>query len=193
VHLKEEELVMFSKIESASIRMTNLIEDLIQYSQVTGHLLQKETVDLNQNIKQVIDDLELIIAQKNALIQIQPLPTVKGYDRQLQQLFQNLLSNALKYSKADVVPEITITSGSINEGGKSYHVIEVKDNGIGFDQKYANRIFEIFTRLHNKNEYTGNGIGLSIVKKIIENHGGRISVESKPGEGSAFKVYLPFE
>lgn len=119
------------------------------------------------------------------------LPLVKGYPRQLQQMFQNLISNAIKYSKADVPPRIEIAAKQVTESGKPCHLIEVKDNGIGFDSEYADKIFQMFTRLHSKNEYSGTGVGLSIVKKEVENHNGFIAVESTVGKGSVFKIYLP--
>jgi signal transduction histidine kinase len=116
---------------------------------------------------------------------------IQGYRRQIQQLFQNLLSNALKYSKADVPPQILITAGHSERGGKLYHTIKVSDNGIGFEPEYADKIFQMFTRLHGKAEYSGTGVGLSIVKKVVENHDGFIEVENEPGEGSTFEIYLP--
>jgi signal transduction histidine kinase len=125
---------------------------------------------------------------------------VKGYRRQLQQLFQNLIGNALKYNKPGVAPHITIRASivpreerSMAETGSSikYHVIEVSDNGIGFDPAESERIFQMFQRLHGNAEYRGTGIGLSIVKKVAENHNGKIEAEGRPGEGATFKVYLP--
>jgi len=116
---------------------------------------------------------------------------VKGYRRQLQQVFQNLLTNALKYSKADVPPQITITAEESERNGRRYHAIKIIDNGIGFEPQYADKIFQMFTRLHGKAEYSGTGVGLSIVKKVVENHNGFIEVESEPGKGSTFEIYLP--
>jgi signal transduction histidine kinase len=109
----------------------------------------------------------------------------------LQQLLQNLISNAVKYSKDDVPPEIRITSDQSQRHGRLYHSIKISDNGIGFEPEYADKIFQMFTRLHGNAEYSGTGVGLSIVKKVVENHDGLIEVESNPGEGSTFKVYLP--
>ena len=141
----------------------------------------------------MLDDLELEIEQKRATVRIHDLPVVKGYGRQLQQLFQNLISNSLKYSKSNVPPEILIASDKKVEDGTDYVVIEVKDNGIGFDPKFKDEIFQMFTRLHGKSEYNGNGIGLSIVQKIVKNHRGKVVTDSKIGSGSTFKVYLPVE
>jgi len=171
--------------------MGNLIDDLLLYSHVSQRPHEMEWVDLNEKVQRVLDDLELDVQQKGAIISVDKLPVVKGYRRQLQQLFQNLISNALKYSKKDVPPRIDISATEVTEHEKPYHLIKVKDNGIGFEQEYADKIFQMFTRLHGKGEYSGTGVGLSIVKKVIENHNGYIRVESTPGKGSIFKVFLP--
>lgn len=190
---KEAEAKSFNRIENATERMGNLIDDLLLYSHVSQRPHETESVDLNEKIKRVLEDLELDIQEKGAVINVATLPVVKGYRRQLQQLFQNLLSNALKYSKTDVAPQISITAGSTEMNGKDYHLIKVQDNGIGFPQEYDEKIFQMFSRLHSKNEYNGTGVGLSIVKKVIENHHGHIKVESAPGKGSTFSVLLPVE
>lgn len=158
-------------------------------------------IDLNEKLKRVLEDLELAIEQKKARIDVGVLPVVSGYRRQLQQLFQNLIANALKYSKPGVPPEITITARTISgrEAGfalnhelhRNFHLIAVRDNGIGFEQSDAERIFHVFTRLHANTEYWGTGVGLSIVCKVAENHGGHVAAESTPGNGALFKVYLP--
>ncbi len=190
-YLKEGELRSFNRIENATHRMGNLIDDLLLYSHVSQRPHETEHVDLNHNVQNVLEDLELNIEEKKAVIEVEDLPIVKGYRRQLQQLFQNLLSNALKYSKEDVAPHIHITADKVKENGKEYHLIAMKDNGIGFESEYYDKIFQMFTRLHGKSEYSGTGVGLSIVKKVVENHDGFIGVESTVGEGSVFKVYLP--
>ena len=192
-NLKEAEMRSFTRIENATQRMNNLIDDLLLYSHVSQRPHERETVDLNEKMHNVLEDLELDITEKKAVIKVEKLPTVNGYRRQLQQLFQNLLSNALKYSRADVPPCINIAADEAIENGKSYHVIVVSDNGIGFDQQYDEKIFQMFTRLHGKAEYSGTGVGLSIVKKVVENHNGSIKVESTPGEGSTFRILLPAE
>lgn len=171
--------------------MGNLIDDLLLYSHVSQRPHEMEDVDLSEKVKRVIDDLELDINQKGAMIHVSDLPTVKGHQRQLQQLFQNLLSNAIKYSTPGVQPLIEIAATLVQENNTAYHLITVKDNGIGFSEEYSLKIFQMFTRLHGKNEYSGTGVGLSIVKKVVENHNGFIRVESVPGKGSVFKIYLP--
>jgi light-regulated signal transduction histidine kinase (bacteriophytochrome) len=190
-HLSEDQARSFSRIENATERMGNLIDDLLLYSHVSQRPHEKESVDLNDKVQRVLEDLELVIGEKRATITVDQLPVVKGYRRQLQQMFQNLISNSLKYSKEDVPPVITISAGQLVEGGQAYHLITVRDNGIGFEPQYAGKIFQMFARLHGKGEYSGTGVGLSIVKKVVENHDGFISVESAVGEGSAFKVCLP--
>jgi PAS domain S-box-containing protein len=190
-HLKEGELRSFSRIEKASERMGHLIDDLLLYSHVSQRPHETETVDLAKAVQNAMEDLELDIQEKGASIEVGKLPVVKGYRRQLQQLFQNLLTNALKYSKRDLAPFIDISSKDVTENEGRYHLITVKDNGIGFDQQYSERIFQMFARLHGKSEYGGTGVGLSIVKKVVENHNGFIRAESTEGEGSVFKIYLP--
>lgn len=189
--LNENDLTTFSRIESASRRMGNLVDDLLQYSHVTQTLPEMEWVDLNQKLQVVLEDLELDIQEKAAVIYVPQLPIIKGYTRQIQQLFQNLISNALKYCRTGVTPEITITVDIVDEDGQPYHCIAVKDNGIGFEQQHAEKIFQMFSRLHAQSEYSGTGVGLSIVKKVIENHNGIIRAKSRLGDGATFKVFLP--
>jgi hypothetical protein len=150
-----------------------------------------EPVDLNEKVKQALEDLDLDIEEKGAVVNVGQLPVVKGYRRQLQQLFQNLISNAVKYSKEDVPPRIEISAGEVERAGRRYHLIQVADNGIGFEQEYEDKIFQMFSRLHGKQEYSGTGVGLSIVKKVVENHDGFIKVASEPGIGSNFGICLP--
>jgi PAS domain S-box-containing protein len=191
--LKEAEVRSFGRIENASQRMGNLIDDLLLYSHVSQRPHDTESVDLNEKLKRVLEDLDLDIEEKGATVNIGKLPVVQGYRRQLQQLIQNLLSNSLKYSKADVPPVIEITAENVEKKGKHYHLIKVTDNGIGFPQEYREKIFQMFARLHGRAEYSGTGVGLSIVKKVVENHNGFIEVYSAPGEGASFQVYLPKE
>jgi PAS domain S-box-containing protein len=190
-HLNEAEARSFGRIENATRRMGNLIDDLLLYSHVSQRPHEKESVDLNEKVLRVLDDLELDISEKRAQVSVGALPVVAGYRRQLQQLFQNLVSNALKYSKAGVPPEIAISAEQSERDGHDYHLIKVSDNGIGIAAEYADKIFQMFTRLHGKNEYSGTGVGLSIVKKVVENHQGFVGVSSKPGVGSVFEIYLP--
>jgi PAS domain S-box-containing protein len=181
----------FNRIENATQRMASLIDDLLLYTYVNERPIQTHAVDLNDKLRLVLEDLDLDIEAKQAVVHVGELPIVQGYQRQLQQLFQNLVSNSLKYSKDDEAPIIDITSSQIERNGKLYHSIKVTDNGIGFEQQYQDKVFQIFARLHGKEAYSGTGVGLSIVKKVVENHDGFIQVESEPGKGSTFEVYLP--
>ena len=202
--LEDEDRRYFERLENGSSRMVTLIDDLLLYSHVNRGITLIETVDLNQMLSFVLDDLELHIEEKGAEIEVEVLPTIKGRPRQLQQMFENLIGNALKYSKEGIAPKIKITArlvygkemalqlGDIVTD-KHFHLIEVKYNGIGFRQEDAERIFYVFTRLHGNGEYRGTGIGLSIVQKIAENHHGYIWAESIPGEGSTFKLLMPVE
>ena len=200
--LSDSQKFTFSRIDNASERMTALIDDILLYSHVSRKPVETEAVDLNLKIKRVLEDLELDIQQKNAKISVGPLPVVQGFRRQLQQLFHNLLTNAIKYNKPGIAPEVSIAAslvegkdvvmeGSPLDATRQYHLIEIRDKGIGFDQKESERIFQMFTRLHGNSEYGGTGVGLSIVRKVVENHDGKIVAEGTPGVGANFKVYLP--
>ncbi|RYY89582.1 MAG: PAS domain-containing protein [Chitinophagaceae bacterium] len=200
--ITDDERYLFGRIQRSARRMQLLIDDLLNYSLVsldTAFSLE-ETVDLNQKLKLVLEDLELMIEEKGATVRVGALPRVKGHRRQLQQLFSNLVSNALKYTRPGVAPEIAIRCRdvrggeiafplSIEEQATPFYEIEVADNGIGFSPEEAERIFHVFERLH-VSEYEGTGIGLAIVRKVVENHKGYITVESAPGAGTAFRVYL---
>jgi light-regulated signal transduction histidine kinase (bacteriophytochrome) len=200
--MTEEEKHYFERMETASRRMHSLIDDLLSYSEVSVRPRAFEDVDINALIKLVLTDLDLEIEHKNATVEVDQLFTMKGHQRQLQQVFQNLIGNALKYNKPDVPPVISIQCAKVagrqlaGKGGRTdlqdaYHVISIKDNGIGFDQKDAERIFNVFTRLHGNAEYKGTGIGLSIVRKVIDNHNGFIYAESEAGQGATFHVCFP--
>jgi len=200
--LSPSEARMFERMENATKRMGLLIDDLLEYSHASYQPHQMEEINLNDKIKKVLEDLELTIEEKNAVITVEKLPTVKGFRRQLQQLFHNLISNALKYNKPDQVPEVVIRSQLVKghevpqpllpeQLNKEFYLIEVIDNGIGFEQDNAERIFQMFHRLHGKAEYPGTGVGLSIARKVVENHNGYIWAESEPGQGAQFKVLLP--
>lgn len=201
--LTEIEKATFQRIEISTQRMGLLVDDLLQYSHVSYVASQhKEWIDLNDKLSKVLDDLELDIKQKDAVIEVRALPSVLGYRRQLQQLFQNLISNALKYSRQNIRPHIIIDAQKMdkkdipaklpqNGNADYYHLITVSDNGIGFEQEYAERIFQMFQRLHGKGDYSGTGVGLAIALKVAENHDGTIIAESTPGKGSDFKIFLP--
>jgi PAS domain S-box-containing protein len=166
-------------------RMKKLIQDLLQYSRLDSKNTKYEPVCLNDVAANVLSVFQVTIEERNAVIDVDDLPTVPGNKTHLVQLFQNLIGNALKFGTADQ-PFVQI--GCKEE--KDEWLISVKDNGIGIEAKYFDKIFVIFQRLHNKDEYSGTGIGLAICKKIVERHGGRIWVESQPGQGSTFYFTL---
>lgn len=183
---------------SAAERMTRLIDDLLEYSRLSSHVAFEKT-NLNDIINEVLADLDYLTEEKKAVINLQKLPTISGIPSQLRQVFQNLIGNSLKFSKKDIAPQINISAEIIAEkrfdskpsaSGK-YCRITVKDNGIGFDQAYTDKIFIIFQRLNERGSYEGTGIGLAIAKKIIEKHNGLITAESSIGDGARFIIVLP--
>jgi PAS domain S-box-containing protein len=195
----ENALKFLSKVTTSSERMTTLITDLLNYSRLSKESLKFEKIDLNTVLDEVLEDFEVLIQQKNATIYKEDLPVVKGNAIQLNQLFYNLISNALKFSKDNFPPTLRIECRkaetealrSLRLPKKNYYELSFSDNGIGFSKKFAHQIFEIFQRLHSKDHYPGTGIGLALSKKVVQNHGGGIVAESEEGSGSVFKVYLP--
>jgi PAS domain S-box-containing protein len=177
----------FTKIGNAARRMRMLISDILTYSELSQTPNQFESVDLNAVIQNVLGDLDLLIEQKQAQINVDQLPSLNAMSQQMQQLFSNLISNSLKYAKAHPSPQINISSTREKD---NWH-IRVSDNGIGFLPSQAKAIFNIFQRLHRKHEYTGTGIGLAICQRIVENHHGEIFAVSEPNEGATFHILLP--
>jgi len=199
--ISESGQLYIQRMKSASARMRMLIEDLLQYSRTNTS--EKEYLKTNMNMLLEHAKTELLdsIEEKQAKIICDDLPTMEVISFQIQQLFINLISNSLKYSKEDVPPIIEITHEEVRSRDveqikeslyKFHHKITFKDNGIGFEQTYAEKIFLLFNRLHGKSEYSGTGIGLAICKKIVENHKGVIIAEGKPNIGATFIIYLPF-
>ncbi|RYD87520.1 MAG: hypothetical protein EOP50_20625, partial [Sphingobacteriales bacterium] len=177
--LTEEEKLIFGRMENAAGRMALLVDDLLEYSHLNHNPQEAEAVDLNEKISRILSDLELLVSEKGATIEMGELPAVRGFRRQLQQLFQNLLTNALKYNRPGVPPHIRITADKVAQeelpatlqpvaSHQQYHRIRVTDNGIGFRPEEGEKIFQVFTRLHGKEKYAGTGIGLSIAKKVAE-------------------------
>ena len=190
-----------ARMQRASERMQNLIQDLLKFSRVSRNLEKFKPVDLNQVLEDVLTDLQISIENTNVAITHDPLPVINGNVTQLQQLFQNILSNAIKFRRENVPPEISVSTEKVT--GKSldfeninpaqkYYEISIKDNGIGFDDQYLDKIFSIFQRLHGRNEYEGTGIGLAICEKVVSNHQGYITAHGEKGKGAEFKIYLPF-
>lgn len=186
-HLPDKAKEYLDAIERSSKRMNTLITDLLMYSRVTTKALPFERVDLKKIVANVLSDLELVIENKKAKIEVGKLCTVNADPAQIHLLIYNLVYNALKFSRESVQPEININSESDKELCKLY----IRDNGIGMESKYLDRIFVMFQRLHGKQEYEGTGIGLAICKKIVDRHNGSITVESEIGKGSTFIVNLP--
>lgn len=187
----EENSIYLSKIDGSAKRMKNLIEDVLTYSRLGAPTEQFAEVDLNQVLEDAKTDLELMIRDKEVIIESDPLPKVKGVKHQLQQLFYNLLSNSVKYSVEK--PHIRISHSVVKDAEGKFHKITFTDNGIGFDPQYREDIFAIFKRLQNRSQYEGTGIGLALVRKIAEGHGGRITAESQIGKGSVFTWIVPAE
>lgn len=193
--LSEENKRVFERMIAATRRMSQLINDLLSYSELTTKPSTFTSINLKDLLQQVLTDLEAIVTEKNGTILVGDLPGVKGDPVQLQQLFQNLISNSLKYSKEEISPVVSINSEIVSKEmnglTNSFNMIKISDNGIGFEQQYADRIFKVFHRLHGRSEYPGTGIGLAIVQKVVENHNGYINAEGEPGIGATFRVYLP--
>lgn len=199
-NISENSKIYITKILDAATRMRNLINDLLQFSRTNTAEKNFEKTDLNQVFEDAKQDLIEVIEESKAIITSEKLPNLKVISFQMQQLFINLIGNSIKYQKPNSVPEITVTYKKVkkpkskrfeNSNFSKYHKLTFSDNGIGFDNQYADKIFNLFSRLHNKNEYSGTGIGLSICKKIVENHNGYIFAKGEKGKGASFKIYLP--
>ncbi|MEI7729435.1 MAG: PAS domain-containing protein [Verrucomicrobiota bacterium] len=190
------------RMQNAAGRMQNLIDALLSYSRVSTRAQPFVLVDLNEVIKGVLEDLELAIERTKGRVEAGPLPTLEADPMQMRQLLQNLIGNALKFHQPQDVPVIQVrsqtfvadaTMGERFLAGRSYCRIEVADNGIGFDEKYLNRIFVVFQRLHGRGEYEGSGVGLAICRKIALRHQGDITAHSQPGAGATFIITLPLK
>ena len=190
------------RMQSAASRMSTLIRDLLNFSRISTQRDTNVPVPLDKVVSTVLTDLDLRIQETGAVVTVAPLPTLLGDQPQLEQLFQNLVSNALKFRRAGIQPVVHISSYRVNHPdlpssvkpvrtAAAYHRIDVADNGIGFDEKYVDRIFQVFQRLHGRNEFAGTGIGLAISEKVVANHGGAITATSQPGQGTTFSAYFP--
>jgi signal transduction histidine kinase len=177
------------RIRDASQRMSTLLSDLLDLTRITTRAKPFSRVDLNIIVQEVISDLEIRLEETGGKVETQELPVLDADPAQMRQLFQNLISNALKFHKPGETPLIRISS----EIDKAEEVcrLQVSDNGIGFDAKYAEKIFNIFQRLHGQGQYPGTGIGLAICRKVTERHGGKIQAQSQEGMGATFTITLP--
>jgi light-regulated signal transduction histidine kinase (bacteriophytochrome) len=184
------------RMQSASERMSALIDDLLSFSRVTTKQRPFVSVNLNEVMHRVIDDLDYSIEETNAQLHIDPLPTIDVDATQIAQVFLNLIANSLKFHLRDTRPIITVTcemnvTPPVVDDIRTWCCLRFSDQGIGFDAQYVERIFSLFQRLHGRGEYSGTGIGLALCRKIVERHGGTITAQSEPGEGAIFTIYLP--
>jgi len=196
----------FNKIINSSRRMQSLINDLLNFSRHSMSSSDFKQTDLNELAREALGELEIEIEKSNAVVHISKLPVICAIPNLIQQLFYNLVNNAIKFRKKNVTPVINIQSekisaaewekltgpnGTVGTNGNNYYRISVSDNGIGFDDKYAKDIFMVFKRLHSYHDFEGTGVGLSICKKIIEKHNGFIEAKSIADKGSTFYFGLP--
>ncbi|MEI6946406.1 ATP-binding protein [Paraflavisolibacter sp. H34] len=193
---------LLMKIETSAKRMSDLIKGLLDYSRLKHHSSHQEFVPVNLNkvLQNVLYDLEVRIQQKNARVEAEELPVIEAIELQMYQLFYNLVGNSLKFIPPDRQPHIRIANGTVTAeeirqfrlpDEREYRKLVFSDNGIGFEQAFAEKIFDPFHRLHSREEYPGTGIGLALCQRVVENHQGRIRAEGQPGEGATFIVLLP--
>lgn len=208
----EDGRTLLSRMQAASQRMSELVRDLLTYSQLTTRQRPFRSVSLRQVVDGVLSDQELRIRELAAQVELAPLPEIHGDEMQMQQLFGNLIGNALKYVLPGVRPHVAIACEPVafadipaevlhsslvspdaheDQHTQTFYRISVTDNGIGFEEKYLDRIFQMFSRLVGKTQYEGSGMGLAICKRVVDNHHGYITAHSRPGEGSTFVIYLP--
>jgi len=197
---QENKDAYYNKIKTAAKRMSQLIRSVLTYSKISTTPDDFEPVDLNEVLENVKSDFELLIHETKAHISSDRLPVIKAVPIHMHQLFSNLISNSLKFVKESPSVSISVqrisgeTAGSqFLNPGHEYLQLCFSDNGIGFEQKFSEQVFHLFQRLHGKNEYSGTGIGLSIVKKIVTGHGGVIHAVSQPGKGTSFLIWLPWQ
>ncbi len=191
--IPEKDIAYLEKVENSAQRMTSIIDGVLNYSTLnkSGHPV--EWVNLNTIIENITTDLELVIQEKNALLVTHKLPQINGAPILIHQLFYNLIHNALKFSLPNNPPRVIISCSQILIDGLKYVRVAIKDNGVGFDPKYAERIFNAFERLHTKDEFEGTGLGLALCKKIVERHHGTIEASGHQDNGAEFLVCLPVE
>lgn len=200
--LSHDGLDLLLRMQAAANRMSLLIRDLLDYSRMSTLRDSFAQLSLDKLLQEALDDLYVVIQETKATVEAHPLPTVTGDGRQLKQLLQNLLSNAIKFHKPGQPPHIVIKAqlvsraklpgkAAVTSSATHFQQITIEDNGIGFDNQYTDRIFQVFQRLHGRSQYPGTGVGLAICRKVAENHGGTITAESEPDKGSTFRLYLP--
>jgi PAS domain S-box-containing protein len=180
------------RMQKAATRMQTLINDLLTFSRVTTKARPFAPIDLAEVTREVVSDLEARIEQVKGRVEVGALPVIDSEELQMRQLLQNLIGNALKFRRPEEPPVVKVAARRFSDdSGRELCELTVSDNGIGFDEKYLDRIFNVFQRLHSRGEFEGNGMGLAIVKKIARYHGGDITAKSKPGVGTTFILTLP--
>ena len=198
--LGEEGRDYVDRMQNAAGRMQTLISDLLSFSKVTRNSQPFVQVDLQKVMAEVLIDLETRIEEAGGKIEVGALPTIEADSTHMRQLFQNLIGNALKFRRPEEKPLVKINAeiqhdknvrAELEGSAPEIMTLTVADNGIGFDERYLDKIFQVFQRLHGREAYEGTGIGLAITRKIVEHHGGEITAQSKPGEGATFIVRLP--
>ncbi|MBI3891329.1 MAG: response regulator [Candidatus Wallbacteria bacterium] len=198
--LTAEAVGYIDRMRSAAVRMDVLISNLLALSRLTTHALPFEAVDLEKTAREVVSDLDESIRQSGATVELCPMPTIEAEPTQMRQLLQNLIGNALKFHRPGENPVVRVSARILEDpismqsgtaGAGPVCEISVQDNGIGFDEKYLDRIFNVFERLHPRNQYEGTGVGLAICRKIADRHSGNITARSKLGEGSTFLLAVP--
>jgi PAS domain S-box-containing protein len=189
--LPQRAIEYISKMENAASRMYDMIDGVLLYSSLTYSEQTLDKVDLNQTIRNIESDFELLIEQKKATIICDELPVIHGSSVLLYQLFSNLVNNSLKFSRPGHNPVVHIRANRIGEEDHQLAEITIEDNGIGFNPEQSEKIFKTFSRLHSREMFEGTGLGLALCKKIVERHGGQISAESQEGKGSKFRIVLP--
>ena len=198
--LTEDGVLYLSRMLNAAESMSNLIDNLLQYSRISINKQAYQTVDLTEIVNESINDLDILISETGVTISTEPMPEIESIPSQMRQLFTNILHNAIKFRKKDIPLVVKIRQEKLDLAdkksynlsvAKEYYLITISDNGIGLEQQYAEKIFQIFQRLEGKSEYPGTGIGLSICRKIVTNHKGLIFATGAPGEGTILSIILP--
>lgn len=200
--IPEEGKLLLDKIEFSADRMSRLIKEVLEYSKISHGPTDFIVTDLNEVLSNVLQDLDLLISESNAIIHYEkPLPVIEAIPLQMNQLFYNLVSNALKFRNKDTQAEITVSSRALDgdeikiydqlQLDRRYTQIDMSDKGIGFNPQFSEQIFQLFERLHAVDEFEGTGLGLALCKRIVEHHGGHIFAESKEGQGATFCIILP--
>lgn len=191
--IPKEGAAYLNKIQDATKRMFSMIDGVLNYSSINAEEHTIEQIDLNEIVNNIESDIELLITEKKGIIQRDKLPVIEGAHILVYQLFFNILSNSFKFSKKELNSQVTISSSIEKKDGVEFVKIKIKDNGIGFDKKQADKLFSAFSRLHPKDKFQGTGLGLALCKKIVERHGGSIVADGKENEGATFTVLLPLK